>query len=262
MDAETLYRDGHLSEARTAQAHEVSAYPEDKSKRLFLFELLAFSGELDKAAQHLNLLTYDEVDLSAAVDAYRRIIDAEHLRRRVFNEGLRPDFLGEPSEHLELRFEATLRLREGNVSEAAQLLAKADQAVVSRTGTLNSHPFKSLRDADDLFSYVIEVMAHGRYIWVGLEQVNTLTINAPQYPRDLLYIPAFLETEIERGQVFLPSLYPMSHEHSDENVKLGRMTDWVSINEDLTRGFGLHTYLCDDDGIGLLEWRQYQAEQA
>ena len=38
-------------------------------------------------------------------------------------------------------------------------------------GQLNGLAFESLRDADDLFAGVLEVMAQGRYFWVGLEQV-------------------------------------------------------------------------------------------
>ena len=44
MNAGELYKAGRLGEAIEAQVQEVKASPLDQSKRLFLFELLAFSG--------------------------------------------------------------------------------------------------------------------------------------------------------------------------------------------------------------------------
>ena len=137
--------------------------------------------------------------------------------------GLEPGFFGEPPEHLRLRLEAVNRLREGRPTEAAETLARANEATPDVHGQLNGQAFQSLRDADDLFAGVLEVMAHGRYFWVGLEQVRLLTMNPPRFPRDLLFIPAHLELEDEQGDVFLPALYPGSHEHADDQVRLGRV---------------------------------------
>ncbi len=50
MNATELYRAGKLQEAITAQVAEVKANPTDQGKRLFLFELLVFAGDLDRAS--------------------------------------------------------------------------------------------------------------------------------------------------------------------------------------------------------------------
>ena len=39
-------------------------------------------------------------------------------------------------------------------------------------------------------------MAHGAYYWVPLEQVETITMNVPKAPRDLLWVPARLEEPV------------------------------------------------------------------
>ena len=104
-------------------------------------------------------------------------------------------------------------------------------------------------------------MAQGRYFWAGLEQLRLVAMNPPRFPRDLLYIPAHLELATEAGEVFLPSLYPGSHEHADDQVKLGRMTDWKAVDGGPTLGVGLHTYLRDDDAISLLEWREFKTPE-
>jgi type VI secretion system protein ImpE len=112
---------------------------------------------------------------------------------------------------------------------------------------------------DDLFGTVLEVMAHGNYYWLPLEQVETLAMNAPQFPRDLLWIPArLLLTDAATGDVFLPALYPGSHEHPDDQVKLGRTTDWTATEGAPARGLGLREFLVGDDAVTILEWRELQ----
>ena len=41
-------------------------------------------------------------------------------------------------------------------------------------GRLNGKPFETLRDADDLFGPVLEVLSQGAYFWLPLEQVDSL----------------------------------------------------------------------------------------
>jgi type VI secretion system protein ImpE len=259
MKAGELYKAGRLGEAIEAQISEVKASPADQAKRLFLFELLFFAGELDRARRQIDAIKYDENDREMAVTSYRRLIDAEEARRRLFSDGLAPGFFGDPSEHLRLRLEAVNRLREGNTEEAAETLARAEAATPSIRGRLNDVDFETLRDADDLLGGVLEVMAMGRYYWVGLDQVVAVAMNPPQFPRDLLFIPARLELAEQGGEVFLPALYPDSHRHPDDQVKLGRMTDWESREGGPTLGIGLHTYLRDEEPITLLEWREFRA---
>ena len=63
-----------------------------------------------------------------------------------------------------------------------------------------------------------------------------MAMNPPRFPRDLLYVPARLELADEAGEVFLPALYPGSHEHADDQVRLGRMTDWKALEGGPTLG--------------------------
>jgi type VI secretion system protein ImpE len=260
MNASELYKAGRLREAIEAQVQEVKASAIDPSKRLFLFELLLFAGDLERARRQAEAIAYKDSDLDAAVAVYRKQLDAEQARRDLFARGVAPGFFGEPSEHLRLRLDAVNRLREGRPAEAAEVLGRANEVIPPAAGRLNGHPFHSLRDADDLFAGVLEVMAHGRYFWVGLEQVRLLTMNPPRFPRDLLFIPAHLELEDEQGDIFVPALYPGSHEHVDDQVKLGRMTEWKELDGGLLLGVGLHTFVRDDDDIGLLEWREWRSD--
>jgi type VI secretion system protein ImpE len=261
MNASELFKAGRLQEAITTQVQEVKANPADQAKRLFLFELLAFAGDLDRARRQIEAVTYTEPELVAGVLAYKNLLDSEQARRRLFRDGVPPKFFGEASEHVHWRLEALNRLREGRPLEAGQCLEKAAEATPAVKGRLNDKPFTSLRDCDDVLAGVLEVMANGAYYWVPLEQVETLIVKAPKFPRDLLWAAGRLERADSGGNVFLPALYPESHEHPDDQIKLGRSTDWKGAEGGPVQGVGARTFLVDDAAVGLLEWRQLELER-
>ncbi|OAI49780.1 hypothetical protein AYO44_06170 [Planctomycetaceae bacterium SCGC AG-212-F19] len=258
MTAAELYKAGKLQDAIAAQTQEVKGQPADQNKRLFLFELLAFAGEFERATKQMDVLKYDQIELQTAATAYRRLLDGETKRRQLFTQGLKPEFFVDAPQHVALRLEAINRLRENKPAEAKELLDRANAGVVPLKGTLNGKPFESLRDADDLFAGVLEVLAHGVYHWVPLEQVEAVSMKPPRFPRDLLWVPARLEMEASAGDVFLPALYPNSHAHADDQVKLGRTTDWKETPGGPVLGLGLRTFLAGDDASSLLEWRSLQ----
>jgi len=259
MSATALYQAGKLDDAIAAQIQDVKAAPADRGKRLFLFELLAFSGDLARARKQLDVIQYDDPDLQRATESYRRLLDAEEARRKVFREGGEPKFLLDPPTHVKHRLEAVTRLREGKPVEAADLLDKAAAETPDVPGSLNEKAVGTVRDGDDLFGTVLEVLAHGEYFWVPLEQVETLTMNAPKFPRDLIWMPARLEVEGSAGEVFLSALYPGSHESADVPLRLGRATDWapVAAEDGPARGVGTHLFLVDGDPVALPDWRQF-----
>lgn len=256
--ASDLYSEGKLQPAIDAQILEVKAKPADQGKRMFLFELLAFAGDLDRAKRQIEAIKYDDPHLSLAVTEYRQLLDSETARRRVFVEGVVPELVGSaPSEHVALRIEASDLLRRGQPAEAAALLEQANDAIPPFRGLLNGHPFSDLRDADDLFAGVLEVMARGRYYWVPLEQVESIATNPPRFPRDLLYLPARLGLGDRTSEVYLPLLYPGTHVHPDDAVRLGRMTDWTSAEGGPVLGVGARLFIADDEPVALTDWREY-----
>jgi type VI secretion system protein ImpE len=260
MDATQLYRAGRLSDAIDAQLKEVKSAPGDQGKRLFLFELLAFAGDLDRARKQIDAVQYNKPELDTAVLGYRKLIDAEEIRRRVFREGIMPQFLVPPPEHLGKRLEAINSLRAQKFTEAAELLAQASEAAPPFHGQLNDKPVDTLRDCDDLFGPVLEVMVHGDYYWLPLEQIDSLSLTAPKFPRDLLWAPAKLTVrDGPAGDAFLPVLYANSHEHPDDQIKLGRKTDWKQAEGGPVLGVGLRMFLVGDDAMNLPEWRELEA---
>src|SRR5262249_23319034 len=161
-------------------------------------------------------IEYPEMELMAAVTSYRKLLDSEQARRDLFTKGVAPRFFAEQPDHVHLRLEALNRLRQNDTAEAAKLLAKAQQLTPHIKGKINDKPVDGVRDCDDVLAGVLEVFAQGGYYWVPLDQAQLVTFSAPKYPRDLLWRSARLEMEGSAGNVFLPVLYPMSHENADD----------------------------------------------
>jgi type VI secretion system protein ImpE len=175
----------------------------------------------------------------------------------MFSQGTPPQFFHPAPEHVARRIVAIGELRSGRPAEAARILQEANDSAPGLKGMFNEKPFDGLRDADDLFGPVLEAFSQGRYFWVPLEQVASVGINPPKFPRDLLWTPARLMLkEGATGDVLLPTLYPGSFEHADEQIKLGRAVDWTMPVEGLVRGVGVKTFMIGDDAPTILEWRE------
>jgi type VI secretion system protein ImpE len=81
--------------------------------------------------------------------------------------------------------------------------------------------------------------------------------------RDLLWIPAKLQTgpsfqSQDLGEVFLPVIYPLSWRNSDDNVRLGRVTEWMEDPAGEISPFGQKILLVDGEEIPFLEIRNLE----
>jgi type VI secretion system protein ImpE len=262
MNAGELFKAGKLHDAIDAQIKEVKSNPADQNKRMFLFELIAFTGDLERARKQLEALTYAEVELESSRQQYRQLLEAEALRRQVFAAGQKPHFLIDPPEHVTARLEALEHLRNQRPAEATAILMRANASAPQLAGTLNGKAFAGLRDYDELFWTVLEVMSKGIYAWVPLEQVVSVVCVPPRFPRDLLWFPARLELrDGSNGEVFLPVLYPNSHAETDELVQVGQVTDWKMSDDGPTLGVGQHQFLAGDAPVALPAWRDLQIDE-
>jgi len=76
-----LYREGRLREAIKALGDELRSNPLDAKRRTFLFELLLFAGEYDRAEKQLDLLAGANADAAAGTLLYRSALHAERTRQ-------------------------------------------------------------------------------------------------------------------------------------------------------------------------------------
>jgi type VI secretion system protein ImpE len=258
MSAIEPFHDGKLTDAVEAQFQQVKSNPTDPGRRLFLAELLAFSGDLDRARRQLDAIAPTEPRVVAALTELRNLLNAQSARAKLFHDGEPPALFGETQpEQISLRLAALDRIRAGFPAEAAALLAQAAEATPDLPGTLDGRPFTRLRDTDDRLAGVLEVFALGRYYWVPLENVAGLAMNPPKFPRDLLFIPTRLELAEETGEVHLPALYPDSHAEPDDRFRLGRLTEWRAAGDGGPAvGIGAKVFQLDDQDVALIDFRQ------
>jgi type VI secretion system protein ImpE len=256
VNPQELYQAGKLTQAIDEQLQLVKKSPGDPGLRVFLFELLVTAGELDRAARQLQAVPTEDQPAKLFQQLYLMQIEAERKRREVFEGKVQPKSFAPLPEHVKLRLEAlTYLLR--NDSEAATALQHASEAAPVIAGDLNGNAFQHLRDCDDLFGTVLEVMAHGEYYWVPLEQVDSVLANDPKYPRDLVWLPAKLSIrQGPAGDVFLPTRYPGTYAQADDELRLGRQTDLQQTEGGPVRGIGTRVFFADEEPIRLLDIRQ------
>ncbi|MGF1578002.1 MAG: type VI secretion system accessory protein TagJ [Gemmataceae bacterium] len=259
MNATELFEAGQLQDAIDAQIQQVKAAPTDQAARLFLFELAAFAGDLDRAEKQIGAINYDKLEHQTAVEWYQYLIQSERLRRLCFAEGVTPEFMTPPPEHILFRLEVINLVRENQFDQAKATWEQANAQSPTIRGVLNEEPFEGLRDANDLCPTFLEVMAYGKYCWVPFEQLKEVRLEPPQYPRDIIWPLAKLSIhDVGTIQAFLPALYPSSWEHDDDRVKLGRMTDWKEYPNGLVGGVGLRLFDVADKELTLLDWRHLE----
>ena len=262
MNASELFQAGKLRGAIDAQIAKVKSQPANNPARFFLFELFLFSGELDRARKQLDVLRYDDPQHLAAIEQYRHAMDAEVKRRAVFAGTEQPKGLTDGPAHVMQRFEALPFLARGDTAEAKRRFDEANAALPVLTGTLNGVPFDGLYDADERFGTVLEVFGSGGvYSWVPLENVESITMNPPAAPRDVILRPAnlVLKDGIE-GDVLLPGIYPGSWQSADEELQLGQATDWLGADGEVVRGVGIRQLIAGAASLPLSKVLQVHFE--
>ncbi len=224
-----LYREGKLREAIKALGDELKSNPLDARRRTFLFELLVFAGEYDRAEKQLDVLAGASAEAAAGTLLYRSALHAERTRQAMFANREEP-----PSKQ---------------------------EAVYG--GVWNGTPFSEFRDSDPRIGANLEVFLAGSYTWIPIHYLRRLKIEPPANLRDLMWARARLDTSAdfrlqELGEVLLPVLCPLSSRHADETVQLGRESAWEPDDTHGEIPYGAKMILIDGVEVSLLEIRSVQ----
>ena len=259
QDAKQLFDEGNLTGAIAAVTEEVKAKATDVKRRTFLFELLCFAGDLERAGRQLDVIAQQDAMAEPAVQVYRNVLHAENLRRRLFSDGLAPEFLLDPPDYARLHLEAINRLREKNGAEAKGLLDRSEASRPVLRGQIDGSAFEGFRDCDDALAPFLELIVLRDYVWVPFEQIREIDVPAPERPRDLLWAPARLQlTSGEERRGYVPVIYCGTHREADEKLKLGRLTDWQSDADGPILGRGQRLFLAGEEGRSFLEIRHLE----
>jgi type VI secretion system protein ImpE len=229
MGAKELFQAGKLDEAVKALGVEVRDNPTDVRRRTFLFELLCFQGEYDRAEKHLHILADANKDAQMGAVLYFSSLHAERVRQDLF---------------------------------AKKEFPHAPVSGAERGGTVDGRPFENMEDGDPRIGARLELFAAGAYLWIPLEHVESIEIQEPKRLRDLLWVPALVRTGpafrgTELGEVLLPVLAPFSAKRADDAVRLGRATEWDE-QDDLSVPFGQKVFLFDGEEVPLLDIRKIE----
>jgi type VI secretion system protein ImpE len=258
MNAHDHYRAGNLREALTAALDHVKRHPVDSGMRTFLCELLCFAGDLQRAERQLDALGEQDPDVMIAITLFRELIRAEQARQQFYADGRLPEFLDkEIPADLSQHVEAASLLRQGKVTDAAGLIARLEEQRPTVTGTCDDEPFDGLRDLDDLTSSFFEILTGtGKYYWIPLQRVETIEFHPPARPRDLLWRSAHLTIRGgPESEVFFPVLYTGSAADPNDQIRLGRTTEWRGEAGVPIRGFGQRMFLIGEQDRTILELR-------
>jgi type VI secretion system protein ImpE len=258
MNAAELYKAGQLSEAIAAATDEVKRHPGEANLRGLLAELLCFAGDFERADKQMDALGHQDPQSVVGVSLFRQLLRAALARQQFYAEGRLPEFLEKPLPRLKRHLEASIALREGRLDEAAAMLDAAEAERSPLPGVSDGRPFDDFRDVDDLTSSFFEVLTTtGKYYWIPMERVELIEFREPVRPRDLLWRRVHMVVnDGPDGEVFLPVLYPGSQTDADDNVKLGRMTNWRGGEKAPVQGAGQRMFVLGDEDAGILELKQ------
>jgi type VI secretion system protein ImpE len=225
MNARELFQSGKLTEAVQALNAELRDNPTDIRRRTFLFELLCFTGEWDRAEKQLKVLADENQNTEMGAVLYLSAIHGEKVRHDTFKNR---DYPSVPA-------------------------ADRDYA-----GSLNGKPFEWIVDADPRVGSRLELFAAGAYLWIPFEHVESIEFEKPSKLRDLIWRPAIVRTgaafkATELGHVLVPVISPFSSQYPNDLVRLGRSTEWKEQEDGTAVPFGQKMFTVDGEDIPILE---------
>jgi type VI secretion system protein ImpE len=247
MDAKQLFEAGKVTETITALNDQLKSNPLNPSLRTFLFEMLCFNGDLERAEKQLDVIGQQDALREPIVQIYRNLLHCEMERDKVFSGEDKPNFLVDPPTYLEPHVEA---IGNNDPESVRKLFMQAQEEYTALAGSADGEPFSDFADCNDLQAVFLEFYMGKDYCWIPFEQISAMEFTKPEHPRDLLWTACELvlwgEAEtVLRGHV--PALYHGSSISEDEQVQLGRATDWQGGEGEPVVGVGHRIFLLGED---------------
>ena len=223
MTGDELLRAGDLDSARAALVETVKQNPSDQGARMFLWQLMALSGEWDKAAGQLRTLATLSAEAQMLATVYSQAIAVEKVRAAAYAGAAPFPVLVASSPWIETLAGA---LSAGTPQETERLRDEAFDAAGDTPGEVGDQKFGWIADVDSRLGPALEAIVAGKWGLIPFEAVTQIKTEGPRDLRDLIWLPA--ELSLRSGQsvaTLLPARYPGSETGSAE-VRLGRVTDW------------------------------------
>jgi type VI secretion system protein ImpE len=257
MQAQDHLKEGDVKSALSAVMQSVRDEPQKVENRTFLFQLLAVTGDWDRALN--QLVVAGEMDSQAIpmVQTYREALSCEALRGQVFSGTRSPLVFGDPEQWIALMLESLKLAGQGKIVDAARLREEAFDAAPAVTGAVNGEPFEWIADADSRIGPFLEAIVNGNYYWIPINRIAQVEIEPPEDLRDLVWLPAQFSWA-NGGQAIglIPTRYPGSEASENGLVQLARRTEWIDQGDNTYCGLGQRQLVTDSNEYSLLEIRQ------
>ena len=190
---------------------------------MFLWQLMALSGEWDKAVSQLRMLTQVSAEAQMLATVYGQAMTAEKQRTAAYaGQGPFPVLVAS-SPWIETLAEA---LAGGSPEAAEQKRDEAFDAAGDTPGAVGDDKFGWIADMDSRLGPCFEAIVAGRWGLIPFEAVTRIKTEGPRDLRDIIWLPT--EIALRSGQsiaALLPARYPGS-ESGSSAVRLGRATEW------------------------------------
>lgn len=257
MSAEQFLKDGDIAAALTSLKQLIRSDAANAKYRVFLFQILAVTGDLQKALDQLNVI--GELDASALpmVQTYRETLACEVLRKEIFAGSRSPLIMGDPDDWIARLLQSLKLGAAGQWEQAEELRNDAFDMAPTTSGTIDGQPFEWIADADSRLGPVLETIVNGRYYWVPFQRIRQIDIEAPTDLRDAVWLPAnFVWSSGGETVGFIPTRYSGSELSDDNGVKLARKTIWQEPTPNTVLGFGQRMLTTDTGDYSLMDVRK------
>lgn len=254
-DPAQLLNSNQLGEAVQAALEMVKSKPADTGLRVQLAELLCLSGDLERADKQLDTASTQEPKIAVRCALLRQLIRAATARQECFDQGRPPELLGPVDEVMDLQLKLLLAVREEGWTEAAELAQKIETTRKRQTVSGSDFNAADARDQDDFWAGTLELLTStGKYYWVPISRIESLSVYPPETPSELLWAIADIGVEEgPTGRVYLPTTYPLFGADASVPIRLGRETQWREPCEGFGLGSGLRLWWLGDEEKTLFE---------
>jgi type VI secretion system protein ImpE len=257
--AENALQQGNLQAALLDLQNQIKKEPGNPKLRVFLFQLLAVTGQWERALAQLKVLSGLDALSLLMVKTYEAAVQCEALRAEVFAGRQTPLIFGEPQQWLALLIEALRLDAEGHEAEALNLRNQAFEQAPASSGSINGEEFAWVADADSRLGPVVEGIFNGRYYWIPFSQISKIQIEAPADLRDVVWMPVQF-TWINGGEAsgLIPTRYPGAERSEDNQIRLARKTEWEENSAGGAHGRGQRLLATDVQDYALMDIRKIE----
>ena len=107
------------------------------------------------------------------------------------------------------------------------------------------------------------MFAAGDYMWISFHDMAAIKLEEPSncatccgLPPDLTTGPTFRSREL--GEILLPAISPLSWQHDEDEVRLGRVSEWCEDENGEVAPYGRKNLLVDGEEFPVLEIRELE----